>query len=376
MLGAVSESGMTTHLAAGLEELLRSSVDKTARTGEPDPEALSAVRASGLLATAVPTEYGGAGGGAADVNRVVEQLAYVNPSLAIMAFQHFAVSSRLSEWGTRAQKARLLPRLADGSILAASAWSEPGAGAAKRNLNSKAVRRRDGSWVLDGAKSFATTASVADLYLVLVQTGSTGTDAGSGYGAAGQTFFLVDGTNPGLAPDLSLDLVGMRGSATGFVSLRECVVADEDRLGPEGAATTIIAGVRDSGATLGAVAVGVAQAALDLIVDHVRRRDLLDAPVLVDRLVGLATQVEAARAIVQRASSRASADPGVTTLHSKLYAADVAEEICLEATRLVGATGYTTASGLNRLLADARAVALMGPTNHLCRELVATSWLK
>ncbi|NLU73944.1 acyl-CoA/acyl-ACP dehydrogenase [Streptomyces sp. HNM0575] len=359
-----------------LAERLRKSAVSTAVTGEPDLETLAALRKSGLLATAVPRAYGGHGGDASDINRICERLAHLNPSLAIMVFQHFAVSARIAEWGSAEQKDTLLPALADGTALAASAWSEQGAGAAKRNLSSTAVRKDDGTWVLDGAKSFTTTASVADLYLVLVRTGDLAEDKDGGYGAAGQTFFLVRAENPGLAPDLSLDLVGMRGSATGFVSLRGCVVTDADRLGPEGRARQIIAGVRESGASLGAIAVGVAQAALEELTGHLERRGQLASPLARTRLVDMATRVESARAIVGRAGARASADPGTTTLHSKLHASTVAEEVCLEAVRMLGSSGYTTASALNRLLADARAVALMGPANDLCRELVASTWPK
>ncbi|MGW6220879.1 acyl-CoA dehydrogenase family protein [Streptomyces olivaceus] len=370
----IHEARTDTDIGPALAERLRQSADRTAVTGQPDHETLAELRGSGLLATAVPREHGGTGGDASDVNRVVERLAQSNPSLAIIAFQHFAVSSRITEWGSPAQKRDILPRLADGTCLAASAWSEQGAGAAKRNLSSTAVRRSDGAWVLNGSKSFTTTASVADVYLVLVRTGERSEIPGSGYGAAGQTFFLVDASNPGLAPDLSLDLVGMRGSATGFVSMHECVVAETDRLGPEGRAAQIIAGVRESGASLGAVAVGTAQAALDLLVEHLRRRGQLAQPVVRDRLVSMATRIESARAVVERAGARSSTDPGTTTLHSKLHASEVAEAVCLEAVGMLGSAGYTTASSLNRLLADARAVALMGPTNALCRELVASTW--
>ncbi|MEU3455870.1 acyl-CoA dehydrogenase family protein [Micromonospora sp. NPDC006766] len=376
MPGDVSDIGMSDDLSPGLEKRLRQSAEDTAGTGRPDQDCLTELRTSGLLATAVPREYGGVGGDASAVNRVVERLACLNPSLAIMAFQHFAVTSRIVEWGTTEQKSALLPRLADGVYLAASAWSELGAGAAKRLLSSTADRRPDGTWVLNGAKSFTTSASVADLYLVLVRTDgpAPGTDTDTGYGAAGQTFFLVPAGNPGLATDLSLDLVGMRGSATGFVSLRQCVVHDTDRLGPQGRAAQIIAGVRESGATLGAVALGVAQAALELLVDHFRRGGQLDRPVVRDRLVGLATEVESARAVVERAGRRSAPDPGTATLHSKLHASAVAERVCLEVAGMLGSTGYNTGSAVNRLLADARAVALMGPTNELCRELLAAAW--
>lgn len=180
-------------------------------------------------------------------------MARVNPSAAIMLFQHYAVSARIAEWGNAAQQARLLPALAKGDLLAASGWSEPGAGAAKKRLNTTAVRLPDGRWRLNGAKSFTTSAGVAGLYLILARTSDSVAEPSGGYGSAGQTFFLVPAGIEGVRPDQSLDLIGMRGSATGFVSLHDCVVGDEDRLGPVGEATRLIAGVRRTGATLGAV---------------------------------------------------------------------------------------------------------------------------
>lgn len=357
-----------------LVDLLRTSAEQTARTGVPDPVALDRLRTCGLLGAAVPVAYGGLGGDAATVNRVVERVATVNPSLSIVLFQHFAVSARIDEWGTAAQKAELLPELAAGRVLAASAWSETGAGAAKKALATTGVRTATG-WRLDGAKSFTTSAGIADLYLVLVQTAAAVDDPASSYGSAGQSFFLVRGDNPGIVPDLGLDLLGMRGSATGFVSLRECAVPDRDRLGPLGGAPKIIAGVRDTGATLGAVSVGIGQAALDVALRHAAKLAPNAQESLRHRLVKVSTLVEAARALVERAGARASGDPGVTTLQSKLHASTVAEQVCLEVARMLGSAGYVVAHQLNRLTADARAVALMGPTNELCRELVARSWL-
>lgn len=373
MPGAVG-SRMKPGLGPELHQLLRASAEKAATAGEPDGEALAALRAGGLLATAVPREYGGAGGDAAEINRVTADIAAANPSLAIIAFQHFAVSARISEWGGEEQKRALLPRLADGSVLAASSWSEIGAGAAKQNLSSTGERRPDGGWVLRGSKTFTTGAAVADLYLVLVSTGGPEAGERAAYGAAGQTFFLVPADNPGLVPDLGLDLAGMRGSATGLVHLDECVVSDADRLGPEGRAASIIAGVRESGATLGAVSAGIAQAAFDLALDHAASRGLLELATVRQRLVHLATRVESVRAAVERAGARTAADPGLATLHSKLYATTTAEEICLDVARMLGSAGYRAGTTADRLLADARGVGLMGPTNDLCRELVALSW--
>ncbi|MEO7194659.1 MAG: acyl-CoA dehydrogenase family protein [Pseudonocardiaceae bacterium] len=366
-----------------LEELLstlRRVANTADETGLPRPEALEAVRGCGVLGLAIPIQYGGMGRDTVAVNRVVTDVARVDASTAIILFQHFAVSARITDWGSDEQKRALLPRAAAGEWILASGWSETGAGADKRRVATTARRLPDGGWTLNGAKSFTTGAGIADLYLILAQSGeaqsseaqsSEDTDEASAYGAGGQSFFLVEAKKPGLIPEHGLDLVGMRASATGFIQLRSCQVSADALLGPEGEATRIIGTVRESGATLGAVSVGIAEAAYDILLDHVLTRGLTNQQAIRHRIVNLATQVEAARAIVERSGHRDTADPGMTTLYSKLFASTTCETVVAEVHRMLGSAGFIRTHPVNRLGRDARAVALMGPTNDVCRELVS-----
>jgi alkylation response protein AidB-like acyl-CoA dehydrogenase len=363
--------GMMESGLAALSTVLKAGVEE--HSGEPSAEALTALRASGLTGAVIPVRYGGIGGDATVTNRLVTEVARLDASLAIVLFQHLAVSARISESGSDDQRAELLPRLATGEWLAASAWSESGAGADKKNLSTRAVLDGDGTWVLTGSKAFTTGAGLADIYLVLAQTDAV-TDTTTTYGSAGQTFFLVDAKDPGLRTDLGIDLEGMRTSATGFVQLDGARVGPGGVLGAVGEAPSIISKVRESGATLGAVSVGIAQAAYDEAAAQVSKRGGLDQQVNRHRLVDLRVKVEAARAIVGYAGSRSSDDPGLTTLYSKLFASATAEEVCHQAQNLLGSGGYIRTNPINRLARDARAVALMGPTNDLCRELVSAGW--
>lgn len=360
-----------------LDELL-STLRRVANTaeeaGRPLPEVLDVVRRCGVLGLVIPVRYGGMGRDAVAINRVVTDVARVDASTAIILFQHFAVSSRITDWGSEEQKRAILPRATSGEWILASAWSESGAGADKRRIATTAERQPDSGWTLDGAKSFTTGAGIADLYLVLAQSGGQSSEddrSTSTYGAAGQSFFLIEAENPGLVPDPGLDLVGMRASATGFVQLRSCRVGADALLGPEGEAAAIIGTVRESGATLGAVSVGIAEAAYDILLDHVIKRGLSNQQAIRHRIVNLATQIEAARAIVERSGRRDAADPGMTTLYSKLFASTTSETIVAEVHRMLGSAGFVRTHPINRLGHDARAVALMGPTNNVCRELVS-----
>lgn len=357
---------------AELFDTLRGCAAEADEAGALPEEVFAALRASGILGAAVGAEYGGLGGDARLTNRIIEQVAAIDPSVAIILFQHYAVSARITEWGTPGQRERYLPRLAGGEWIAASAWSESGAGADKRNLATKAVPV-DGGWMLDGAKTFTTGAGLANVYLVLAQT-SESTSTASTYGSDGQTFFLIESDNPGLAANTGMDLVGMRASATGFVELSECRVEDFAMLGPLGGAVPVIAGVRESGATLGAVSVGIAEAAYQLALGHARRRGLEGQQAVRFRLVDMASQVEAARSLVESAGRRDTPDPGVTTLYSKLIASQTSETVVQDSLRLLGSAGFLRNHALNKLARDARAVGLMGPTNDLSRELASAQW--
>ncbi|KGI82523.1 acyl-CoA dehydrogenase [Actinopolyspora erythraea] len=341
--------------------------------GSPDPEVLTALRESDVVGLVVPKRFGGSGSDFLKLNRTIAQLAYYDPSIAIIAFQHLAVCARIVEWGTRWQQEKLLPELASGRWLAASAWSESGAGADKKNLSTSAEEHSDGRWSVSGGKAFTTGAGLADVYLVLAQSTDV-RDAESSYGSYGQSFFLVPADNPGIRPDTGLDLVGMRSSATGFVQLHECELPGDALLGPRDEAGSIIAEVKRSGATLGAVSLGIAEAAWDLVHEFARNKGLLGHQAHRHRLVELRARIEAVRGVVERAGSRVSEHPGNTTLYSKIFAAETSEEVVQALSRMLGSTGYVSGNPINRMQRDARAVALMGPTNDLSRELVSTSW--
>ncbi|MEW2624779.1 acyl-CoA dehydrogenase family protein [Streptomyces sp. NPDC048106] len=354
---------------APLYRILEAEAAAADTAGELPDRVLDALRSSGILGAAVPREYGGQGGDAVLTNRLIEQVAGLDPSVSIILFQHFAVCARITEWGTSAQREYYLPRLADGSWLAASAWSESGAGADKRNIATKAVRAGNG-WILDGAKAFTTGAGLAQVYLILAQSAAPG-GGDLVYGSDGQSFYLVEADTPGLVADTSLDLVGMRASATGFVELRSCQVPDSALLGPAGKAATIIAGVRGSGATLGAVAVGIADAVYRMALAKARKQGLTDNQLTRDRLSDLSARVEGVRAVVEAAGRREGPNPGLTTLRSKVMASTLAEEICLQVQRYLGSAGFVAGHPVNRLARDVRAVCLMGPTNDLCRQLIS-----
>jgi alkylation response protein AidB-like acyl-CoA dehydrogenase len=122
------------------------------------------------------------------------------------------------------------------------------------------------------------------------------------------------------------------------------------------------------------VSLGIAETAYRLALAHATRRGLDGQQAVRHRLVDLGARVAAARALVDAAGRRDTAEPGITTLYSKLIASQLSEEILQEAQRLLGSAGFLRDHPVNKLARDARAVGLMGPTNDLCRELVSAPW--
>ncbi|MEU5690211.1 acyl-CoA dehydrogenase family protein [Actinosynnema sp. NPDC020468] len=361
---------------------LVSALAKAAGPGEhpgwPSRATTDLVRESGLLGVMVPVAHGGAGGSPALGNAVLERVATADPSAAIMLFLHGCVVARLDAFATEEQKRRWLPGIATGALLAASAWSEPGSTADKRTLRTKAKRGEDGGWVLSGAKSFATGSVVADLFLVLTELDvppatPAAEPAPKSYGGDGQALFVVERGAPGLqVPDETADLSGMRGSGTGFLTLRDCAVPGRNLLGTPEDTRRIIGRPHELGLTLGAVSTGIAQSAVDLVVAHLAAKGRASDPVAQHRVVEMGITVAAARAMTQTLPTTTT---GVVAqaYATKVFASRASEAVCRDAAWLLGSAGFMESHEMNRIRRDAAAVNFMGPPNELCLELLRGS---
>lgn len=341
--------------------------------GRPDARSLEVLRASGLTALGVPREFGGRGADAFTVNDAVRLVAKEDASLAIVLFLHSAVTARIVRWGTRAQQNRHLPAIAAGRCLAASVWSEQKSGASKARLGTTAEPCAPGSVRIQGRKTFATGAGIADVYLVLAQTSDEEGDGN--YGSTAQSLFLVDADNAGVQAHPGPDLVGMRASATGFVSFDDCIVTEDSRLGTPEETPAVISHPHHLGLTLGAVSAGISRAALTVALDEAAARGLLEHQTMRHALADMEATAEAADALVDRAGALGPHGGAFRlALYAKVHASAVAESTCARIQQVLGSAAFVTGHPLDRLARDARAVAHMGPPNHLCREMASATW--
>jgi alkylation response protein AidB-like acyl-CoA dehydrogenase len=351
-----------------LLSVLNDNVTTADELGETQIQSMQALKDSGLLGCLVPRKYGGMEKDVSFASNLIEQIASVDPSIAIIAFQHMSVISRIMEWGSTKQQNKYLPLLASGQWIAASAWSEKGAGANKQKLSTIATKLDKDKWSISGSKTFTTGAGLADLYLVLVQTSLI--EAEGEYGNSGQSFFLLETQEAGIKANSKLNLSGMRGSSTGFIDLEDCVVSNSCVLGPLGAAPKIISNIRRSGLSLGAVSVGICQAAYDLALNHIRTRKLEDKSSIQLKLSQLNMHIEAARSLVEISAAGTRENQSAVSYQSKIFASEISEMVCRECQQIVGGSGFMRGNKVERFYRDARAVALMGPVNDLAKEII------
>ncbi|MBV2355232.1 acyl-CoA dehydrogenase family protein [Streptomyces sp. J2-1] len=273
-------------------------------------------------------------------------------------------------YGTPAQRARVLPPVADGTAVAAFALSEPDAGSDAASLALAAVPHRDGGWRLTGTKCWISNAPEADLYTVFARTAP-------GTGARGVTAFLVPADRPGLT-GAALEMLSPH--PIGTLDFDGVPVGPGDLLGTEGqgfaVAMTTLNLFRPS---VGAFAVGMAQAALDATVAHTARRDAFGGPLsalqsVAHRVAEMALRTEAARLLVYAAATAHDAGgPGVPgrAAMAKLLATETAQYVVDSAVQLHGARALRTGHLLEHLYREVRAPRIYEGASEVQLDIIA-----
>lgn len=333
-------------------------------------EALQAMGEQGFCGVTTSEEYGGLGLGYLDYAVVLEEIAKVSASYAVSVAVTGLPQMILSTMGSEEQRDRWLPGLATGQLLGAFALSEPGSGSDAASL--RATARREGDeYVLDGTKFWITHGGYADVYVVMARTG--------GPGARGVSAFLVPGDSPGLSFGKKEEKMGLRASPTVEVVLEGVRVPVSARIGEEGQGFRVAMAALDSGRiTIGAVSIGICQAALEASVEYASQREQFNTPIIQFQGVGfmladMATKTESARLMVRRAAHRR--DSGLAhsleAAMAKLVATDAAMAVTTDAVQVFGGYGYTREYPVERYMRDAKVMQIVEGTNQVQRLVVS-----
>ncbi len=349
------------------------SVDET----ETYPEAsIQALIDAGLYGIWVPEEYGGTAMGCLALSLASEEVAYACAATGTQYLDQALGGLPILLGGTDAQKTKYLPRLASGDLLSAYSLSEPEAGSDAAGLRTTAARKGD-HYVLNGSKQWCTNGDHAGVICVFATVDPAKR-------ARGITAFLVEAGTPGFTVGKKERKMGIRGSPTVALHFTDCVVALEQRLGAEGEGFTLAMRTLDmTRPATGALALGIAQAALDAAVGYARERRQFgqrigDFQGIQFMLADMAMQVHAARLMIHHAARQV--DGGFTgntyeASMAKCWAADAAMKVATDAVQVFGGYGYTREFPVERFMRDAKIMQIYEGTNQIQRVVIARQLL-
>ena len=341
-------------------------------TGEFPAEQVRKIADLGLMGLTIPEEYGGSGKGRVDFCIAVEGLARASAAIAA----YFRVSLSLGivpiiMRGTEEQKRRFLVPQAKGEKLTCFALTEAGAGSDPASMEATATKR-NGGYILNGTKLFISIGAEAETIVTFATI-----DKSLGY--RGITAFIVEKGTPGFSVGKHENKLGFRGLSAAELIFEDCFVPQENRLGEEGRGFRIaLEAIDESRITVGAEAVGIAQAALDASINYAKERQqfgqrIANFQAIQWMLADMATQVEAARMLTYYAADLQ--DKGLPFIKesamAKLFASEVSSFVTNKALQIHGGYGYTKDYPLERYLRDARLTEIYEGTSEMMRMTIA-----
>ena len=340
-------------------------------------DSIRALVEAGLYGIWVPEAYGGTDLGCLALALVTEEIAAACAGTATQYLDQPLGGLPILLFGSEAQKKKYLPVLASGERLAAYSLSEPSAGSDAASLKTTAVRRGD-HYVLNGSKQWCTNGDHADVITVFATVDPARR-------AKGVTAFLVERGTPGFEVGKKERKLGIRASPTVALHFSDCAIAVEQRLGGEGEGFRIAMSTLDmTRPATGAMAVGIAQAALDAAVGYAKERQQFGQPIAAFQgiqfmLADMAMQTHAARLMVHHAARQVDTGIQGNTYEAsmaKCWAGDAAMKVATDAVQVFGGYGYTREFPVERYMRDAKIMQIYEGTNQIQRLIIARALLE
>lgn len=354
------------------DEVVAPGADERDKTKRFPIEIMQQMADLNLLGLPFPEEYGGAGADTISFAIVVEELSRACASTGITYSAHISLGGApIYLFGTEEQKRQYLPRLATGESLGAFGLTEPDAGSDAGGTRTTAVKDGD-TWVLNGSKCFITNASYAKF---LALTAVTDKDKGS----HGITAFIVPTDAPGFSVIDNYEKLGLHSSNTTELVLDQVRVPDEQILGKRGEGLKQFLITLDGGRIgIGAMAVGIAQAAYDKALQYAKQRTAFGQSIskfqaIQFKLADMAMQIELARNMVYKAAWLKDNGRRFTkeAAMAKLYASEIAMAATHQAIQIHGGYGYMREYQVERLFRDARLLEIGEGTSEILRMVIA-----
>ena len=365
----------------GLRRMVRDFVEKeikplaqhTDETGEFPWEPLRKMGRLGLLGLNIPEAYGGAGADNLSAAIMIEEIGRGCGSTGLIVAAHLGLAcGPLNAFGTEAQKRTYLQPLAEGRELGCLGLTEPGAGSDLAGGVRTFAEKAGGSWVINGSKMWLTNGAEAAVAILLCRTDKA-------MGSRSLSQIIVPTDTPGITFGKPEKKMGLNGSHTYAVSLEEVTVPLDNLLGREGYGLHQTLQVLDGGRiSIGALSVGLAQAAYEAAVAYAQERTTFGQPLaghqaIQFKLADMATTIDAARLLVYKAAwLRDQGQPFTqAAAQAKLFATEMAEKVCYDAIQIHGGYGYSREYPVERIYRDNRLMAIGEGTSEIQRMVIA-----
>jgi alkylation response protein AidB-like acyl-CoA dehydrogenase len=346
---------------------------ETDETGEFNWPAVRKMGPLGMLGLNIPEEYGGAGVDAVSAAIAIEELGWACGSTALAIAAHNGLGTiPIVLYGSEELKQKWLPLVASGKgKLGSLALTEPGAGSDLQGVLTKAEKDGD-AWVINGSKMWCTNASIAEYIITLARTDPGG-------GSHSLSMILVPTDAPGLHIDSPEKKMGLKGSPTNAVTYENVRVPLANLIGEEGDGLCQTLATLDGGRiSIGAISVGLAQAAFENAVAYAKERHAFGAPIanlqaIQWMLADAATEIAAARNLLYYAAWRKQQGKPYSkeAAMAKLFASEMGERVCRNAIQVFGGYGYSREYPVERMYRDARLMTIGEGTSEIQRLVIA-----
>nr|WP_315427407.1 acyl-CoA dehydrogenase family protein [uncultured Albidiferax sp.] len=337
----------------------------------------NAAGANGFLCPSMPEEFGGAGADKLYSVVQIEELARVGVTGIGYSLHSEIVAPYLLHYATEPQKQKYLPQMASGAVVGAIAMSEPAAGSDLQGIQSTAIKQADGSYRLNGSKTFITNGWHADLVVVVAKTNPTA-------GAKGTSLFLVERGMPGFTVGKRLKKLGMKAQDTAELFFDNVHLPADQLLGGRShenkGFVCLMEQLPWERLQIAITAVAAAQAAIDWTVAYVKERKVFGQPVASFQntrftLAELQTQVQIAQVFIDRCTELLLQDQldTATASMAKYWTTDLQCKVMDECVQLFGGYGFMWEYPITRAYADARVQRIYGGTNEIMKEVITRS---
>jgi len=328
----------------------------------------------GFLGIMVPTEYGGAGLGSLEASLVIEEIARVDPSVALGVAAHNGLcSGHILNFASDELKSTYLPRLATGETMGAWGLTEPGSGSDAGGMQT--VARRDGNeWILNGSKNFITHGTVGEIAVVMAVTDREKR-------ANGITAFVLDKSMEGFRASKKENKLGMRCSDTSSLVFEDVRVPEGNMIGEEGMGFKQALRILDGGrVSIAALSVGLAQGALDAALKYANERQqfgkkLADFQAIQFKLAMMATEISAARLMTYKSAylKDKGEEYSIEASKAKYFASEVSVRCATEAVQIHGGYGYIKEYPVEKFYRDAKLLTIGEGTSEIQKIVISRS---